>query len=28
MEGDLDELTDTLIGYYQTEALKKEKGAA
>src|SRR3989337_2147313 len=28
MEGDLDELTDTLIGYYQTEALKKEQGAA
>ncbi|MBW7957379.1 MAG: peptide chain release factor 1 [Deltaproteobacteria bacterium] len=27
MEGDLDELTDSLIGYYQTEALK-EQGAA
>ena len=27
MEGDLDELTDNLIGYYQTEALK-EQGAA
>jgi peptide chain release factor 1 len=27
MEGELDELTDSLIGYYQTEALK-EQGAA
>lgn len=27
MEGDLDEMTDNLIGYYQTEALK-EQGAA
>lgn len=27
MEGDLDELTDSLIGFYQTEALK-EQGAA
>lgn len=27
MEGDLEELTDSLIGYYQTEALK-EQGAA
>ncbi len=28
MEGDLDELTDNIIAYYQTEALKNAEGAA
>ncbi len=28
MEGDLTELTDNIIAYYQTEALKNTEGAA